>query len=172
MNNNAKHFNQFLKDYAVLKAKLPRMFGIEAVNLFKENFDAEGFIAGEGRLQKWEKTKRYTGRKTLTKTRRLRRGIKIMSASKTQVRVGVDSSIKYAKIHNFGGQIEITPKMRRYFWAMFKQTGDAYYKGLALTKKKHFDITERKYIGNTLAMEPRLDRRTIKELKKITQKYT
>jgi len=102
----------------------------------------------------------------------LRRGIKVTNVSRNQVRVGVDSNIKYAEIHNFGGKIEITPKMRRYFWAMFKQTGDAYYKGLALTKKKHFDIPERKFIGNTLAMEPRLDRRTIKELKKITQKYT
>jgi len=67
MNNNAQHFDQFIRDYAVLKAKLPRMFGIEAVNLFKANFDAEGFIAGEGRLQKWEPTKRVTGRKNADK---------------------------------------------------------------------------------------------------------
>ncbi|XGA85218.1 hypothetical protein OEG92_05450 [Polaribacter sejongensis] len=89
-----------------------------------------------------------------------------------RVVVGVDSNIKYAALHNFGGTIPITPKMRRYFWAMFKQTGDAYFKGMALTKKKEFVIPERKYIGKTSAMEPRLDRRTIKELKKITQKYT
>lgn len=171
MNDNAQHFQRFLNDYAVLKRKLPRMYGIEAVNLFKQNFDREGFIAGEGRLQRWEATKRHTGRKILTKTRRLRRGIKIKSADSRKVVVGVDGNIKYAKLHNEGGKLEITPKMRRYFWAMFKQTGDAYYKGLALTKKTHFDMPARPFIGNTLAMKPRLDRRTIKELKKLTQNY-
>lgn len=172
MNNNAKHFEQFMRDYASLKRRLPRMFGIEAVNLFKANFDAEGFIAGEGRLQKWKKPLRNSGRKTLTKTRRLRRGIKIISASQSKVVVGVDRGIKYAKIHNEGGKIEVTPKMRRYFWAMFKQTGDSFYKGLALTNKTHFDMPKRQFIGNTLAMEKRLDRRLIKELQKITKKYT
>lgn len=171
MNDNAKHFERFIRDYAALKRRLPRMYGIEAVNLFKQNFDREGFIAGKGRLQRWKKPQRNTGRKTLTKTRRLRRGIKIISVTPRKVTVGVDSSIKYAKIHNQGGKLEITPKMRRYFWAMFKQTGDSFYKGMALTKKTHFDMPARPFIGNTLAMKPRLDRRTIKELKKMTQKY-
>ena len=172
MNNNAKHFDSFLKDYRALQRKLPRMYGIEAVNLFKENFDKEGFISGKGRLQKWEKTKRNTGRKILTKSRRLKRGIHIKRIGNGKVTVSVDSNIKYAALHNFGGTIPITPKMRRYFWAMFKQTGDSYFKAMALTKKTEFVIPERKYIGETAAMEPRLDRRTIKELKKITQKYT
>ncbi len=172
MNDNAKHFDKFLADYNALRRKLPRMYGIEAVNLFKENFDKEGFIAGNGRLQKWEKTRRNTGRKILTKSRRLRRGIHIKRIGNGRVVVGVDSNIKYAALHNFGGTIPITPKMRRYFWAMFKKTGDSYFKGMALTKKTEFVIPERKFIGNTSAMEPRLDRRTIKELKKITQKYT
>jgi phage gpG-like protein len=171
MNDNAKHFEQFLRDYASLKRKLPRMYGIEAVNLFKLNFDKEGFIAGEGRIKKWKPTSLNTGRKILTKTRRLRKGIKIKSATPRKVTVGVDANIKYAKIHNQGGKLEITPKMRRYFWAMYKQTGKGYYKGLALTKKTHFEIPARPYIGNTRAMKPRLDRRTIKELKKITSKY-
>ena len=171
MNDNAAHFERFIRDYAALKRKLPRMYGIEAVNLFKQNFDREGFIAGEGRLIKWKPTSRNTGRKILTKTRRLRKGIKIKSATPRKVTVGVDSNIKYAKIHNKGGKLEITPKMRRYFWAMFKETGDAYFKGMALTKKTHFDIPARPFIGNTRAMRPRLDRRTIKELKNLTQNY-
>ena len=172
MNNNAKHFDNYIADYKALRRKLTRIYGIEAVNLFKENFDKEGFIAGNGRLQKWKKTRRNTGRKVLTKTRKLRRGIHIKRIGNGRVTVGVDSNIKYAKIHNEGGVIPITPKMRRYFWAMFKQTGDSYYKGMALTKKTEFVIPQRKFIGNTTAMKPRLDRRTIKELEKITKKYT
>lgn len=170
MNNNAKHFDQFISDYMALRRKLPRMYGIEAVNLFKENFDKEGFIAGKGRVKKWKNTRRNTGRKILTKTRRLRRGIHTKRISTNSVTVGVDSNIKYAEIHNKGGEIPITPKMRRYFWAMFAQTGDSYFKSLALTKQTHFTIPERKFIGKTDAMKPRLDRRTIKEFKKIIQK--
>ena len=171
MNNNTKHFDNFIADYKALRRKLPRMYGIEAVNLFKENFDKEGFIVGNGHLIKWKKTIRRTGRKTLKKGGRLQRGIHIKKIGSSTITVGVDSNIKYAKIHNEGGVIPITPKMRRYFWAMFKQTGDSYFKGMALTKKTEFVIPQRKFIGNTSAMEPRLERRTIKELKKITQKY-
>ena len=172
MNNNAKHFKKFIADYKVLKRKLPRMYGIEAVNLFKENFDKEGFIVGNGHLLKWKKTIRRTGRKTLKKGGRLQRGIRIKKISSSSTTVGVDSNIKYAKIHNEGGVIPITPKMRRLFWAKFKETGDPIFKGMALTKKTEFVIPQRKFIGKTSAMEPRLNRRTIKELKKITQKYT
>lgn len=173
MNKNAKHFDKFRADYIALKRKLPRMYGIEAVNLFKLNFEKEGFISGKrGGLKKWKKTKRNTGRKVLKKGGRLQRGIHIKRLGNGKVTIGVDSNIKYAALHNFGGTIPITPKMRRYFWAMFKQTGDNYFKGMALTKKTEFVIPERKYIGNTDAMEPRLNRLTIKELKNITQKYT
>lgn len=172
MNNNAKHFDDFKRDYLILRKKLPRMFGIEAVNLFKENFDREGFIHGSrGGINKWKKTKRNTGNKILKKGGRLQRGIQIKRYSHNRVTVGVDSSIKYAQIHNEGGKIEITPQMRRYFWAMHIKTGDDYYKGMALTKKKYFVIPKRQFIGNTHAMKVRLDRRYIKELAKMTQKY-
>ncbi|WP_373942644.1 hypothetical protein OEG92_05455 [Polaribacter sejongensis] len=67
MNDNSKKFDKFIADYAVLKRKLPRMYGIEAVNLFKENFDKEGFIVGNGSVIKWKKTRRNTGRKVLKK---------------------------------------------------------------------------------------------------------
>ena len=123
-------------------------------------------------LSNGKKTRRNTGRKVLKKGGRLQRGIHIKRIGNGKVTIGVDSNIKYAEIHNFGGKIEITPKMRRLFWAKFKETGDSYFRGMALTKQTHFVIPERKYIGKTSAMEPRLDRRTIKELKKITQKYT
>ena len=51
-----------------------------------------------------------------------------------KVIVGIANHNHYAKIHNEGGKILITPKMRRFFWAKFKETGKEYWKGLALTK--------------------------------------
>ena len=54
------------------------MFGVEAVNLFKLNFDREGFIYGSrDGIKKWKPTKNNKGRKTLKKGGRLQRGIQI-----------------------------------------------------------------------------------------------
>lgn len=169
MNNNAKHFEDFLRDYTLIRRKLPRMFGIEIVNLFKENFDKEGFI--DKPFRKWKKSAFNNG-KTLTKTRRLRKGIHLKTVQQKKVVISVDSNIKYAKIHNEGGKIEITPKMRRLFWAKFSETGDERYKWMALTKKKHIEIPQRQFIGNSKAIPIRLDRRAIKELRKLTNKYS
>jgi len=55
--------------------------------------------------------------------------------------------------------------MRRYFWAMFKQTKEEYWKGLALTKKQHLDIPSRKFIGDSEALVKNIDRMLVKELK-------
>lgn len=46
----------------------------------------------------------------------------------------------YAYIQNFGGRIPVTGKMKSYFWAKYKETGDVKYKYMALTKKTHFII--------------------------------
>lgn len=40
------------------------------------------------------------------------------------------SSLPYASIHNEGGEITVTPKMKSYFWAMYYKTSGG------MTKKK------------------------------------
>lgn len=51
----------------------------------------------------------------------------------------------YAAAQNFGATlhpvIPVTPQMRKYFWAQWFATGDAKFKGMALTKKKTFNPT-------------------------------
>ena len=56
--------------------------------------------------------------------------------------------------------------MRRFFWAKFKETGKEYWKGLALTKKTHFDIPKRKFIGDSKALKITIDRMLIRELQR------
>lgn len=51
----------------------------------------------------------------------------------------------YAAIQNFGGRIPVTGKMKSYFWAKYKETGDSKYKYMALTKKTHFVIEAKHY---------------------------
>lgn len=67
------------------------------------------------------------------------------------------SRVPYAAIHEFGGSIRITPRMRRFFWARFMETEDRLWKALALTKKTHIHIPERSYLRAALRDElPRI----------------
>lgn len=65
----------------------------------------------------------------------------------------VSSNTLYANIHNSGGVLhpEVTPKMRRYFWAMYHKTKLPKWKALALTKKKQLTIRipKRQFAGVT-----------------------
>ena len=61
--------------------------------------------------------------------------------------VEVSSPLPYANIHNEGGRIPITTRMRGYFWAQYKETKNPLWKALALTKKTHIDIPKRQFVG-------------------------
>lgn len=168
-NNNKREFETLKVKYEKFRNQIPERIAITLVNFFKRNFDRGGFV--DRPFQKWKPVKnpRNIGRKILIKSGRLRRGIKKMKVTRNIVVVGVGSEIKYAQIQNDGGQIPVTPKMRKYFWAMYKQTGEEYYKSLALTKKKHLDIPARKYIGDSKALFITVDRMIQKELKKALE---
>ncbi|RWX03375.1 phage virion morphogenesis protein [Flavobacterium cerinum] len=165
-NNNAVELDKLRRKYEAFRARIPQQIAITAVNFFKRNFDREGFV--DQPFQKWKplKNPRDRGRKILTKSGRLKRGLKKLQVSRNKVIVGIGNDIKYAQLQNDGGRIPITPKMRRYFWAMFKQTGNEYYKGLALTKKTHIDIPKRQFIGDSKAIVVTIDRLIVKELKR------
>lgn len=60
-----------------------------------------------------------------------------------QLTYGKESSVPYANIHEKGGTftVMITDRMRRFFWAMWRETGEIRYFRMAITKKKSFSIT-------------------------------
>lgn len=161
LNNNEEVLRQLQKDYSKFKTKLPRKVAITAVNFVKRNFQLGGFV--DKPFQKWKKPLKKRG-KTLVKTGNLRRSIKHISISPKRVVIG--SNLPYAEIHNDGGKIEITPKMRRYFWALFKKTAKLEFKAMALTKKTHIEIPKRQFIGDSKALPIALNMMIIKELKK------
>lgn len=164
ININAKQFDELKQKYEAFRNTIPEKIAIQAVNFFKRNFELQGFV--NNGLEKWKplSNPKDKGRKILSRRGNLKRSIKKIKVQRNLVVVGVASDIKYAEIQNYGGQIVITPKMRRYFWAMYKQTNEEYWKGLALTKKKHLDIPARKFIGDSQALVKNIDRMIIKEL--------
>ena len=112
--------------------RLPRKVGIIAVQHFKQNFRDSGFH--DGGLRPWKKSQRElrggmgasARYKTLTSARN-----HLMSSTQAHIgrgEVSIENPVPYAVIHNEGGTIvsnpTITPKMRRYAWAMvYKLSG-------------------------------------------------
>src|SRR5690606_29403582 len=107
-----KSFNQVKRDYAALKARLPRMVGTEAMKFFKESFDRQGWV-DEG-FERWAprqaKAKRNKGRHLLVDTGRLKKSIRVIKAVPGLVVVGTD--VPYAQIHNDGGTVNKTVTVR------------------------------------------------------------
>lgn len=98
---------------------------VAGVNFFVQNFNRQGFL--DGSLQPWKKRAfSQGGGSILINTGALKRGVKGRSEGVDRVVFYVDSSIKYAQIHNEGGEITVTRKMQKYFWAMYlKSSGQA-----------------------------------------------
>lgn len=137
----------------------------ELMEEFDKNFEQKGFFS-----QKWKDTKFANRRGSLMlRSGKLRRSL---DASLTNYIIKFSSSLPYAKIHNEGGKIKVTEKMKKYFWYLYKQatggityslktkeaqktkrnrtlTADAqFYKAMALKKVGEIIIVEkRQFLG-------------------------
>lgn len=146
-----------------LMKKILHDIKIELTEEFDRNFERKAFFD-----QPWEKRKREVRGTILMGKGRLRRSIRSRLSGSG---VHFSSDAPYAAIHNEGGKIKITAKMRRYFWAMYyknankvvysiktrqvatkhgaKLSAEAeYWRNMALTKKDKFTIPKRQFIGS------------------------
>jgi phage gpG-like protein len=94
-----------------LQRDAPRYIGELGVNHFNENFQRQGFV--DDSLQPWDPRDpdRDEGRAVLFKSGTLRRSIRVVRRSSEQVVWGTD--VKYAKVHNEGGDIQVKAHLRR-----------------------------------------------------------
>lgn len=118
------------------------------VSYFKSCFDTKSF----GGVP-WKPSKMNSN--TMVDSGELKRSIHTISKSPTEIVIGSD--LPYASIHNDGGTIRVTDKMRKFFWAKFYSTGDGAWKGMALTKKTHITIPQRQYIGYNMEMQMEIE---------------
>ncbi|MCH4824284.1 phage virion morphogenesis protein [Gramella lutea] len=124
---------------------------VEMLNFVLSNFEKQGFT--DSGFTPWQKRKDDAdpGRAILVKSGGLRDSVKVTHSS--QEKVELSATAKHAQIHNEGGTINIpvTKKMRKYFWYMYKSTKQAKWKGMALTKKSHFNvkIPKRQFMGES-----------------------
>lgn len=106
-----------------LENKITKDVAVELAEEFDRNFERKAFFN-----QKWPTTKINNSKGSLlNRSGNLRRSIKY------SIRDGIikfSSSLPYASVHNQGGEITVTAKMKAYFWAM-------YYKAMGgITTKK------------------------------------
>ena len=99
-----------------IKALMRRMLKdirIDVASEFDRNFETQSFFG-----QAWQRHRSPTrqGGHILMKTGALRRSI---AAKTDDSGITFSSDLPYAAIHNEGGDIKVTRRMKAYFWAMY-----------------------------------------------------
>lgn len=94
---------------------------VELTDEFDQNFERKAFFT-----DKWPGTKLHNPRGSImARTNNLRNSIKYDIVAE---QITWSSSLPYASIHNEGGEITVTEKMKRFFWAMYyKASGGILY---------------------------------------------
>lgn len=158
------YFNKLDRLGAVID-KLPKRMAVEAVKFTKERFVQQNWV--DARTENWKKRKLGdTGRAVLVGkgTARLKKSIRIIKVGKQHAVIG--SELEYAQIHNEGGRIKVTPKMKRFFWAQYYKTKKAFWKNMALSKKKYIVIPQRKFLGESSVLGKRMERMALLDFTK------
>lgn len=158
-----------------IKKGRPRVVAIESMKFFKESFSKGGFT--DTAFQKWQEGKSpFRGKKTLIgkdNTMNLMQSIRILEESEKRVKTGTD--LNYSEIHNDGGMITMTFKMKKYFWWRYyqivgqnKKSASAqarnnamaqYCRNMALMKiGSKIRIPKRQYIGESQTLFKTLDK--------------
>ncbi len=115
---------------------------VEIYDEFDKNFDRRAFFG-----RKWPHKKfQNNSNSILNQSGKLRRSIRAAVKGNAVV---FTSSEPYAAIHNEGGKIRVTAKMKKFFWYKYGQTKNEQWKWLALKKVGDvITIPERRFIGD------------------------
>ena len=151
MSDISKFNTQLQNALPLLIKNTVKVLEIEGKKSIQQNF------AQQGRPQ-WKPKKIDDGRSILTgRSGKLQREINVMESSRTPNSVSIGSNLDYAKIQNEGGTIQVTAKMKKYFWAMYYKTNDEAYKALALRKVgSTITIPARPYLNVPASDYPRI----------------
>ncbi len=97
---------------------------VDLTDEFDRNFERKAFFD-----KPWENNKIPNGRGSLMmRTGKLRRSVR---SKQTNNEITWSSSLPYASLQNEGGEVIVTEKMKRFFWAMFYKANGA----VSVTKK-------------------------------------
>lgn len=125
-----------------LKADILSDMRVELSDEFDRNFERKAFFS-----DKWKPRAHDYPRGSLLMVSGAMRRSAQGQVSGNGVRFS--SSLPYTALHNEGGKITVTAKMKRYFWARYKETKDESWRRMALMKVgKVITMPERRFIGD------------------------
>lgn len=163
----------------LMRKQLPAELANYAVNFYKENFKRQGWAGTK--FERWKKTQtkeQKFGKSSgiLVGTGNLKKSIRINKLTPYGFVISAgNQKVKYATIHNEGGYLypRITAKSRKFFWYMFKKTGDEMWKRMALTKKQRLKIKidKRQFIGPSETLNEELIKKASKKIKQTFYKH-
>ena len=123
-------------EYREMLRRVMRALRVELKDEFDRNFERKGFFG-----KPWKKSEHG-----LIDTGDLR---KSLGAENTDTSVTIFSDAEYAEIHNEGGKIRVTEKMKKYFWARYAERKEEKWKAMALKKVgSYIEIPERRFVGD------------------------
>lgn len=152
---------------------------------FDKNFERKAFFN-----TKWPTSDFYNRKGSMmNRSGTLRRSINSQIVGKNQIKFS--SSLPYASLHNEGGEMEVTAKMKKFFWAMYYKSSGAVstkkdgtashsqrnkklsleaeqYKALALMKVgTKMKIKQRQFIGDHPSIRPMIEKIVQDEMKHL-----
>lgn len=136
--------------------RAPRMVAQMALKHFEDNFQLQGFM--DETLDPWDGRKKDdgSGRAILTGkgSATLRRSIRVIEATPERIVIGTD--LPYAQVHNDGGEFTVRAHTRT------SKKGNVYQ-----VKAYTMRMPQRKFIGNSKALERKIDDYMRQEIDKI-----
>lgn len=162
---------------------------VEMKEEFDRNFERQGFFS-----EAWQRRKsplRPEGA-LLVQTSQLRKSIKARTTANS---ITFYTTLPYAAIHNDGGEIVVTPRMKGYFWIKYAETTGSFgrkkdgslrrdkrnarlsteaefYKAMALKKAgTTIKIPRRRFLGTSPEVEAAVRRIVEKNLGEYFDKY-
>lgn len=133
-----------------------KRIGARAVGTYmKEGFGQQRARVHRGplRRQSGRLARSLTTRGRIANTGGASEGINRISAAQGRARLVKGSKVPYARIHERGGMVKITRRMRGFFWFKYDQTNDPKWKAMALTQQSHIIIPKRAYLEPALQDE-------------------
>ena len=161
--------NRIKKHIDANKPVLLTLMSADTIAFSVERFQQQNWK--DTTIEPWKARKNYgdnSTRKTLMKSGALWRSIHLASIGSNYF--VISSNMKYSKIHNDGGTINVpvTDKMRKFAWAKYYGTKNPFYKNLATTQKQSLSITmpRRRFLGESNYLVQILKKRILTQLLK------
>lgn len=146
-----------------LKRQILNDLRVELSDEFDRNFQRKAFFD-----RPWPPRKMHNPKGSLLMvTGKLRRSIRSRVDTDS---VTWETSERYAAIHNYGGEIMVTAKMKRFFWYKHKATKDDAWKWMALMKVgTRIRIPKRQFLGDHPVVRKRAEAVVNRNLKKAAE---